>query len=456
MELLIIIFFGIFGLSLIVLVHESGHYIAARLCGVGVETFSIGFGKKLIGFTRKGITYQISWFLFGGYCKLKGEMFKPDFTEEDFKKAKEEKGTFLAASLFRKICIVTAGPLANIIFAALIFSVIEFAGYKIEVSSTKIILQSEYPMGDPNPLRVADEAGFKTGDIILAVNGNEVKYFDDVFKIVSKSRGKELLFTLKRGDEVITRKVIPEEKPGDYVARIGIFSWTDPLIESIKKDTPASKAGLKKGDVILSVNGKNVPHTIAFFQELSEQPKSAEITYSRDGETKSAVMDLSSMKKGEINPGINFKRFLIQSPKYDPFTALLKGVGKAGGMFALIFQSFTVLFRVGVKDVSDVVAGPIRITQMMGQQALSGFSISLAEGFTSFFNFICMISVLLGFMNLLPIPLLDGGQAVLAFIMKIIKNTGSKFVMWYQLVGFAIVIMLTFLAVFSDLSFFLR
>ena len=152
----------------------------------------------------------------------------------------------------------------------------------------------------------------------------------------------------------------------------------------------------------------------------------------------------------------SLKEFLFRHPRYNPFTAFIKGIEKTIEVLGLIFESFAVLFRFGVKNVSDVVAGPVRITQMVGQQALSGFSVGIGEGFSNFFNFICLISVLLGFMNLLPIPVLDGGHIILALIMGVKKSMGPKFVMRYQLVGLSIIVMLTILAVFSDIFYFFK
>ncbi|MBN2444873.1 MAG: RIP metalloprotease RseP [Spirochaetales bacterium] len=456
MDTIIIVVFGIFGLSLLILVHELGHFFAARLCGVQVETFSLGFGKKLIGFTRKGINYQISWFLLGGYCKLKGEMFKPDFTEEDYQKAKEEKNSFLSASTIKKVIIVAAGPLANMFFAALIFSIIIFAGYTIETSGTKIILQSEYAMENAEMVSVARDAGLQTGDEILAIDGKEMNHFDDIYNVVSRSQGKELLFTIKRDDTIFDVAISPEEVPGQYISRIGIYPWTDPVVESVIKDSAADKAGLQPGDILLSVNEKQIKHTTAFYYALNDKPEKVEISYERNGEKKNTIMSLSYENGTTMDPGIRFLLLRVPSPKYDPFTALIKGGERTLEVLGLIVQSFAILFRVGVKNVSDVVAGPIRITQMVGQQALSGFSIGFGAGMSNFFQFICLISVLLGFMNLLPIPVLDGGQIILVLIMRIKKTMSPKFVMRYQLVGFSIIAMLTILAVFSDIFYFLK
>ncbi|MBN2534062.1 MAG: RIP metalloprotease RseP [Spirochaetales bacterium] len=455
MDIIIIVVFGIFGLSLIVLVHELGHYFAARICKVRVEKFSIGFGKKLAGFTHKGITYQISWFLLGGYCKLKGEMSKPDFTEEDFQKAKNEEGSFLSASPLRKIIIVAAGPLANIIFAALIFSIIALIGYTIETSSTKIILQTEYPT-DIQPVTAARDAGLETGDTVVAINGKEINYFDDMLKAVSENQGKSLLFTVKRGDDIFDISITPEQAPGEYVPRIGVYAWTDPVISMVEKGKPADKAGLMEGDIILSANQVDVEHTVAFYHVFNTKPGEVSLSFERNGERKNTLLHLDYKDNVMQDPGIYFKRLLIPSPRYNPFTALIRGIERTGEILGLIIKSFAILFRVGVKNVSDVVAGPIRITQMVGQQALTGFNVGFGEGMSNFFNFICLISVLLGFMNLLPIPVLDGGHIILALIMGVRKKMGPRFVMRYQLVGFSIIVMLTILAVFSDISYFFK
>jgi len=455
MDLLIIIFFGVLGLSIIVLIHELGHYFAAKICGVGVETFSIGFGKEIFSFTRNDTKYRISWILLGGYCKLKGEMFKPNFTEQEFEEAKKVEGSFLNSPPLKKIFISAAGPGANVIFGALIFSIISFIGFNIPTFGTRIVLQADYPLDDPNPVVIAKEAGLETGDTILAINEKEVNNFYEIRQIIVKSAGDNLVFQIDRNGEILERTIVPEDIPDKFEPRIGIHVWIAPIIDKVKKGSSFQIGGLKQGDIIVSVNDIKIEHTVAFSKILHDKSKVLNITYKRDGELYSTVC-IPRYEKDEIETGISFKHITIRSPRVDPFSAVLQGISRTGKIFSLIIKSFAYLFRVGVKDVSDVVAGPIRIIQNVGNQALVGFNFGIGEGITNFLSFICFLGILLAFMNLLPIPILDGGQIVLAIIMGIKREMGPKFIYRYQLVGFSIIAMLTLLAIFSDIFYLIR
>jgi regulator of sigma E protease len=466
MDILLIIIFGVFGLSFIIFIHEFGHFLAAKLCGVGVETFSLGFGKKIFGFTHKGTTYQLSWFLLGGYCKLKGEMFKPDFTEEEFQKAKEEKGSFLNASTLRKIIIVAAGPLSNIICAVLIFSIISLIGTEIHTTIPRIVLFSEYPVGNEQPVMAATEAGLKTGDVVLAIDDKEVDTYADIQKIVIESRGETMMFKVKREEEEVSLviPVTPEKLEGYDRPMIGIWGWYDPVIGYLRHGSPAGRAGLKTGDRIISINDTPIYHDAALRKLLSKQPETLSIIFERKGETIHTT--LTPEYNDTITPadwsyfiatlGIKIKGIIIHSPPVDPLTALVQGVGKTVYVFSVIVKAIETIITKGVKNITDVIAGPIRITETIGEQAVSGFSMGIGGGIKNFFEFVCAISILLGMMNLLPIPVFDGGHVVLALIMSIKKKITSKFIYRYQFVGFFIIVLLTILAFSSDFLYYFR
>ncbi|MBN1696272.1 MAG: RIP metalloprotease RseP [Spirochaetales bacterium] len=466
MDLLLIIIFGVFGLSFIIFIHELGHFIAAKISGVGVETFSIGFGKKLVGFTRKGTTYQLSMILLGGYCKLKGEMFKPDFTEEDFQQAKEEEGSFMAASTPRKIFIVIAGPLANILCAILLFSFISMAGTDIHTTIPKIVLFSEYPAGTETPVMAAASAGLKTGDVVSEIDNKKVGTYADIQRIVLAGEGRTMTFEVTRegSDAVLFIPVTPETNEESGRPMIGIWGWYDPVIGFLRHGGPAAGAGLKSGDRIISVNGTTIPHGAALRTLLSGRPETLAVAYERDGEVFNTAV--TPEYNEAIQPesasffiaalGIDFKGVVIHTPPVDPATAFVQGVGKTVYVFSVIVKAVETIATKGVRNITDLFAGPVRITETIGQQAVSGFSVGIGDGIKSFLEFICAISILLGLMNLLPIPVVDGGQVVLAVIMRIKKKLTSRFVYRYQYVGIVIIVLLTILAFSSDFLYYFR
>ena len=172
------IILGIIGLSIVVLVHEGGHLLAALMLGIEVETFSIGFGRRLFGFRRGNTDYRISLIPLGGYCRFTGE--------ESFRTALEQKldhipgksGEYYAAPPWKRIIVAISGPLANLIFAVFVFFMISWIGYEEYYTEPRIILASDY--SDERENWPADKAGMQSGDLILAVDGDEVDRFQEL------------------------------------------------------------------------------------------------------------------------------------------------------------------------------------------------------------------------------------------------------------------------------------
>jgi regulator of sigma E protease len=473
MEIVMIVVFGLLGLNIIILVHELGHFIAAKLCGVGVETFSLGWGKKLVGFTFKGTNYQLAMFPIGGYCKLKGELFKPDFTEEDFQKAKTEKGGFLGEKLWKKLAIVLFGPFASFIFAAIVFAIIVFVRYDIPTAENKIVLSGDVAAFSGNGKLPAETAGLESGDRILSINGTETKTFYDISETIKKTKkGESLSLSIMRADATIKKTLSPiyDQLQDKFI--IGITQWIDPVIAKVNEGKAADKAGLQAGDRILfayETPDQSVVSDITsvglltiytrnhfdYLRMFNRHPASVTMYVSRQNERIPLVVNPAYTREGNPDIGIEFKTITLRSPAYNPIESLGMGAVQTWDLLTGIVKGFGKIFLIKVNSIDDVVAGPVRLTKMVGEEAVSGFSQGIGAGFIQYFRFICILSVFISFMNLLPVPALDGGQAVLSIIMFARKNLSLKFVYRYQLVGFFFMAALILLAVSSDAFYFL-
>ena len=166
--MVLIIVFGVIGFGIMVFVHELGHFLAAKRVGIQVETFSLGWGRKLVGFDYKGTNYRISMIPFGGYCRMKGE--DPFRAEEA-----DGKGGFFAAAPWKRIVVSAAGPTANVLFAVLVLTMIWWIGFKTYTESNRIVLASEYPLSGIQGETPASRAGLQTGDRITAVDGKTIQ-----------------------------------------------------------------------------------------------------------------------------------------------------------------------------------------------------------------------------------------------------------------------------------------
>jgi regulator of sigma E protease len=456
MDIFIMIIFGLLGLNIIILFHELGHFIAAKLCGVGVETFSLGWGKKLVGFKFKGTTYQIAMFPIGGYCKFKNELFKADINEEEFQNAKKEKDSFLGAATWKKALITLSGPFAGLLFAVIVFSFIWLAGFDIRTYDNTIMLSVDAKASEPIQQSPAQAAGLQNEDTIVAINGKSVKTFYDITEMIKKTKKDEMLvLSIKRGNETIEKKVTPRWDDFQMKNIIGITNWSRPEIQMVEKSKPAGIAGLKEGDVIVSANDADIKNTNDFFKVLSEQKQTIDLTVLRGDAKIQATLKFSRGKEKEGDTGIMFRMTNIRSPNVGIIGSFARGSGDAIDSIVNIYRAIRLMVKIKISGLSDIFAGPVRIINIVGESATTGFNFGIGEGIIIFFRFLCNLSVLVSIMNLLPIPAFDGGQTVLAVIMGIKKDMSLKFMSRYQLVGFVIIFILIVLAVSSDVLYYL-
>ena len=259
------ILLGLLGLSVVIVVHEFGHYLAARLAGVEVETFSIGWGPRLFGFTKGKTEWRISALPLCGYCRMKGEEEFRTAIERKLPFIPRERGSFYGAAPFARILILVSGPLANLLLAALIFSFVSFVGIKYTTSPNKIVLASELAgmnrtlnvqaHANPNP---ADLAGLRTGDRVVAINGTAVEDYADIQEQISLNPEKALLLTVERENERLSIPVIPRLDKNTGQGLIGIYSWVEPVVASLDPEGSARLAGLRTKDRIVTAQGKNI------------------------------------------------------------------------------------------------------------------------------------------------------------------------------------------------------
>ena len=443
------ILLGLLGLGIVVFVHELGHFIAARAMGIGVEAFSIGWGKPFLKKKIGEVEYRLGIFPLGGYCKMKDE---GDF-EELYRKRKEgielDKGSYFAAHPVRRIVTCFSGPLFNFIFAILVFSVIWGIGFEVNTLSNRIVLASEIIPGSSNP---ADEAGLLTGDRIISIAGKRTETFHDIQEIIATNPGELLALEVERNGLVHSLYVRPLLDRNTGAGRIGVYFWTDPVIERVSPGGAAERAGLESGDIILKVNGNELPHTMALHSLLSESPSSISLEYLRDGTNYITLIYPTQTERG-TELGIMWEAVRYQNPRLSIPRALVRGTTETWKTLAISIKSLSLLFS-GI-DISQAVSGPVRITYMVGDVATEGFSHGFGAGISSLASFLALISIALCMMNLLPLPILDGGMILLFIAEGIIrKPLNPRFVSVFQAVGVVIIAGLMIFAVFGDIRYF--
>jgi regulator of sigma E protease len=447
--LVIKIILGLLGLGVVVFVHELGHFFAARLVGIDVEAFSLGWGNPLIKKQIGKVEYRIGAFPIGGYCKMRGENEFQEAYDNGAKTIPRVPGTYYGASPLRRIAVAFAGPFFNLLFAVLVFSIIWGIGFEVTTLDNRIVLVSDINPGEGYP---ADEGGLKTGDRIIMINGSPVTNYHDIQERIATNPEKNLDLRVERGGEVLNLTVRPNLDKSTGAGKIGVYFWSDPVISSVAPGSTGAMAGLLPGDRITRINGEDFPYTVALFRILKSQPPVLSMELERKGKPVKTDLVLTYADTGVADIGISYQSIQFHTPRFSPPGALVKGVKETGKTLILSVRSLALLFR-GI-DLTQAVSGPIRITYMVGDVAAEGFGQSFGAGLSSMANFLALISIALCIMNLLPLPVLDGGMIVL-FIVEIIKRKPlrPKIIHTFQTVGVVLIFGLMLFAVFGDILF---
>jgi len=395
------------GLAALIFVHELGHFLAARKVGVIVEKFALGFGPKIIGFTKGGTEYLIAAIPLGGYVKMKGEEVGEEGTDE--------KGSFAAAPVGHRLAIAFAGPLFNILFAISIY-------YFVYLMGVPTLAPVVGTVNDDSPALLA---GLQTGDRILAIEGEQILYWEQLQKIVHASPGRSLNFKLERNGNIENVPMTPvAEEISDLFGDkelVGLIGIT-PLVHNItlvEANTPAARAGMQEGDILLKVDETEIfgwqnLKTAAIDkpgQELSFHILRNDTNRVLKIIPKAKITKDLQGKEIEIGMlGIGMSGEMVQE-KYGFLGALKRALEETGKLIFLIAVSIKKMIWGSIP--ADSIGGPILIFQIYGEQA--------EQGFNELIRLTALLSINLGLLNLLPIPVLDGGH-IFFFLIEILKG----------------------------------
>ena len=415
----------VIALGILIFVHELGHFLAARAFGVRVETFSIGFGPKLFKFNCCGTEFAISLIPLGGYVKMAGE--DPDTPP----KSPDE---FYAKPPWQRIVIALAGPLMNLLLAVVFFALSFTIGryvpsYQLEVPRVGFVLSEKLPL--------------KPGDVIVEVNGKKVKNWKDFDRIVALNPDKDLNVVVERNGKVEKLTVHTGIDRKNGVGTIPVIPAVKPVIGRVLPNSPAEKAGLKTGDVILRINGKEITRWEQVVRTIGEsREKEVELLVLRNGKRlKIRVKPEFNEKLGRFTIGIVPKVNLV-FVKYPPTEALKRAVAEFKSQTELFF---TFLYKLITGQASiKSLGGPILIAEVAGKAAQSGIS--------NFIYFMGFISLQLGYFNLLPLPVLDGGL-ILMFLIEILRgrSLSPQFREKFQQLGLLILGLLMIIVFYNDI-----
>ncbi|HEX6209443.1 MAG TPA: RIP metalloprotease RseP [Methylomirabilota bacterium] len=433
-------------IGILILVHELGHFFVARWTGVGVERFSIGFGPVLLRWRGKETEYVLSAIPMGGYVKMVGEENPLEGGGGgDLSKA------FATKPLWARFLIVFAGPAMNLVLAAVIFTIV-----------LATLGRAVWPavVGKVAESSPAATAGLRTGDTVVAVDGAPVAYWEDLDRAVARSGGRPLELGVRRDGAEQTMTVSPRLRTvPDPIFReprevwdLGAGPQLLPAITSIGPGSPAERAGLKPGDVVVAVDGQRLyTHEDLLEAIRARAGQSLELGVERDGAPLTLTVSPEPVKErtptgeevtvGKIQAGLAPKA--VKFEPYAPAMAIGQGVVKTWDMTVLTARGLWKLVTRQI-DLSNI-GGPIQIATETTRQA--------NEGLVSVAVFVAVISVNLAVLNLLPIPMLDGGHLLFFVIEAILGRPLSlRKRELAQQVGFVLLMMIMVFALYNDLT----
>ena len=419
----------VFVLGVLIFVHELGHFLAARRIGVRVITFSLGFGPKILS-TRRGDTeYCISAIPLGGYVKMAGE------TVDDPRTGRDDE--FLSKTKWQRFQVLIMGPLMNILLAVVLMWVVLLRGADVPAFLDQPPVVGAVPSESP-----AAKGGIRPGDRIVRVSGREVRDWEDLSIAIGTKPGREVPIELVRDGKTITVRVTPDVQTKWEIGDIGVFPDVHPSISAVNPGDPADKAGLKPGDKILAVNGKTMSFSGQLSEAIARHPgEPITITIRRGGETRDMrVTPVQRGKRGVIGIGIGDEIKTIQPGPLQAFWMSLERNYEFGG---LIFRTLGGLVT---RETSPrQLMGPVAIAQLSGDAA--------AGGLLALLSLMASISLNLGILNLLPIPVLDGGHIFIMALEGLARRDFSARVKEQMLLaGFVLLMALMVTVIYNDLT----
>ena len=402
----------IFLLGFLILIHEAGHLIVAKLCKVKVNEFSIGFGKKIWQKQGKETKYTLRLIPLGGFCSMEGE-----------EERSENEGSFSKASIPKRIAIVLAGATVNILFGIIVYFVL------ISQSGTFVTNEIDSLLDGYS----AQQIGLQSGDKIIEMNGKKIQSKYDLDEVTKKITGdQEVDIKIERdGNELEYKTKLTEVKQ----KITGIYLDNEAKIVTIEKDSAAEKSGLKANDKIIKVNdveiNQDVNKILSAIQETDEEDIKLEIKR----ESQNLEITLTPDYESTYYLGVNLKQAEGTFLNHVIY----------GGMETKIF-----LFSI-VDNIKQLFTGNVGIDQMMGPVGISE-AVAKTNGWQEFIYMLALISLSLGVTNLLPIPALDGGKILILLIEAIRrKPLKEETEINIQMIGFTILIALALYVSYNDI-----
>lgn len=423
----ILAFVIVFGV--LVFFHEFGHFFMAKLVGIRVEAFSFGYGKRLFGIKRGDTDYRVSMIPIGGFVKFTGE----DVFEQ---KRELEPGDFMAAKRWQRFLVMVMGSVMNIILALVLMAIINMAGVTVPEYYEQAPVIGWITAESP-----AEKANLKVDDEVISIDGKVTKTWTDVEIAVGKRPKKTLNIEFRRGNEIMQTELVTESRTRLAFGYAGFSGKVLTQIALVSANSPAEKAGLQPGDLVLAIDGETV-YQDRFIEILQSSPEK-ELDFLVDRAGQQLSLKVTPKKEGDIG-----KIGISHGPK---------STTKKYGLFPAIRESvkYNVNLAFLVIDfIKDLITGEASAKQLGGPIEIANFSYAaLRAGFMAMLGWIAFFSLQLGVINMFPIPVLDGGQILVLALEGLFRRDFSPKVKQIVMqIGFAIFIVLIVFVILNDVA----
>ena len=429
----------VFVLGVLVFVHELGHFLAAKRVGIRVLKFQLGFNPTVVSFRRGDTEYGIGALPLGGYVKMAGES-PEDVERDEHGKVIVHADEFLSKTKWERFQVLIMGPIMNLLLAVILTAVVLHQGVEKASYEDQPVVVGVVTAGS-----VAAKSDIQVGDRIVSVAGRKVDTWDQFLMAVGTKPKREISIGLLRNGLEQTRTVTPGLLPGQSrfeIGDIGVLPDVHPHLKSVTPNDPGDRAGLKPGDVIVAVDGQPVTFHWHMREAIAKHPEQAmRLSILRDGTAQ--TLSVTPGKHGTVG-------WLGVLP-VDDMVSLKPGVGQAISlsveknieMARLIFQTLGGLIT---RETSPKqLMGPIAIAQLSGESAQLGW--------IALITLMASISLNLGLLNLMPIPVLDGGHIFIMALEGLARRDFSQTVKEKMLMaGFAVILMLMVTVIYNDLT----
>ena len=419
----------LFVLGVLIFVHELGHFLAARRLGVRVLTFSLGFGPKILKFTRGDTEYCVSAIPLGGYVKMAGE--SPDDPRSG---APDE---FLSKTKWERFQVLIMGPVMNIVLAVVVMAIVLAQGAEVPAYEDQPPVVGAVKMNS-----AAERAGIVPGDRILTVAGDNVPTWKDMAIAISMKANRSVAVTLNRDGRTMSFDVMPSAEGRYEIGDLGVLPDVSPIAQKVDPKDPAARGGMQAGDVIYAVNGARMIFPEDLKDVIAKHPgEPIDVEVRRAG----APVHLSiTPDKRPTGGWIGITMVeATRSFKPGPFEAVKLSVVQNATSGVMIFKILGGLFT-GSTSVRQL-QGPVGIAQLSGESAEAGF--------IQLLSLMAVISLNLGLLNLMPVPVLDGGHILIMALEGVARRDFSMAVKEKMLLaGFVVLMMLMVTVIYNDLT----